>query len=163
MLYRPRLAGLAGAAGCVLGNGVIGLIAERLARRDIPPLVTAAGGLALFILVQLLVLLEWTFAPELLWFIFGATGTAGVVIFAVLARMFPAELVGRASTAQNLLIFGAAFALQWGMGEVINLWPVATDGAYSVKGYRAAFGAALALQVAAFAWMLAYRPKPKSA
>ena len=77
--------------------------------------------------------------------------------------MFPAELVGRASTAQNLLIFGAAFALQWGMGEVINLWPVATDGAYSVKGYRAAFGAALALQVAAFAWMLAYRPKPKSA
>lgn len=149
---------LAGAAGFVLGNVVVGLVAERLARRNIPPLVTAAGGMALFILVQLLVLFEWTSAPGFLWFIFGATGTTGVVMFSVLARMFPSELAGRASTAQNLLIFGAAFALQWGIGEVINIWPVAADGAYSVMGYRAAFGVALALQVAAFAWMLVYRP-----
>ncbi len=149
---------LAGAAGFVLGNVVVGLVAERLARRNIPPLVTAAGGMAMFILVQLLVLFEWTSAPGFLWFIFGATGTTGVVMFSVLARMFPPELAGRASTAQNLLIFGAAFALQWGMGEVINLWPVAADGAYSVMGYRAAFGVALALQVSAFAWMLIYRP-----
>jgi len=82
-----------------------------------------------------------------------------VVIFSVLARAFPPELAGRASTAQNLLIFAAAFALQWGMGEVINLWPVAADGAYSVMGYRAAFGVALALQVVAFIWMLLRRPR----
>lgn len=150
---------LAGAAGFVIGNVVVGFAAERLARRNIPPLVTAATGMGLFILVQALVLLEWTSAPGVLWFIFGATGTTGVVMFSVLARMFPPELAGRASTAQNLLIFGAAFALQWGMGEVINIWPVAADGAYSVMGYRAAFGVALALQVAAFAWMLIYRPR----
>jgi len=110
-------------------------------------------------LVQLLVLLEWTSAPGLLWFIFGATGTTGVVVFSVLARAFPPGLAGRASTAQNLLIFAAAFALQWGMGEVINIWPVAADGAYSVIGYRAAFGVALALQAAAFVWMVVYRPR----
>ena len=150
---------LAGAGGFVIGNLVIGFVAGRLARRNIPPLVTAAVGMGLFILVQFLVLLEWTSAPGLLWFVFGATGTAGVVVFSVLARVFPPELAGRASTAQNLLIFAAAFALQWGMGEVINIWPVAADGAYSVMGYRAAFGIALALQVAAFAWMLVYRPR----
>ncbi len=150
---------LAGAGGFVIGNLVIGFTAERLARRNIPPLVTAAVGMGLFILVQFLVLFEWVSAPALLWFVFGATGTAGVVVFSVLARDFPPALAGRASTAQNLLIFAAAFALQWGMGEVINLWPVAADGAYSVMGYRAAFGVALALQVAAFAWMLICRKR----
>jgi hypothetical protein len=45
------------------------------------------------------------------------------------------------------------------VGEVINIWPVAADGAYSVLGYRAAFGVALALQTAAFIWMLVGRPK----
>jgi len=150
---------LAGAAGFVIGNLAIGFAAERLARRNIPPLVTAAAGMGLFVLVQLLVLLEWTSAPGLLWFIFGATGTTGVVVFSVLARAFPPGLAGRASTAQNLLIFAAAFALQWGMGEVINIWPVAADGAYSVIGYRAAFGVALALQAAAFVWMVVYRPR----
>ncbi|MEP4884907.1 MAG: MFS transporter, partial [Alphaproteobacteria bacterium] len=149
---------LAGAAGFVIGNLVVGFAAERLARRNIQPLVTAAVGMGLFILVQALVLLEWTSAPALLWFAFGATGTAGVVVFSVLALAFPPELAGRASTAQNLLIFAAAFALQWGMGEIINLWPVGADGAYSVMGYRAAFGIALALQVAAFVWMLLRRP-----
>ncbi|HCP00032.1 MAG TPA: MFS transporter, partial [Rhodospirillaceae bacterium] len=152
---------LAGAAGFVLGNVAVGLIAERLARRNIPPLVTAAGGMALFILTQLLVLFEWTSAPGVLWFIFGATGTTGVVMFSVLARMFPPEFAGRASTSQNLLIFGAAFALQWGIGEVINIWPIAADGAYSIMGYRTAFGIALTLQLAAFVWMLIYRPIPK--
>ncbi len=152
---------LAGAGGFVIGNIVFGLIAERLMRRNIPPLVTAAGGMALFILVQLFVIFEWTAAPAALWFVFGATGTTGVVIFAVLARMFPPELAGRASTAQNLLIFGAAFALQWGMGEVINIWPVAADGTYAVAGYRAAIGLVLALQVLAFAWMLVCRPRQR--
>lgn len=150
---------LAGAGGFVIGNLVVGFAAERLARRNIPPLVTAAVGMGLFILVQLLVLFEWTSAPALLWFVFGAAGTTGVVVFSVIALVFPPELAGRASTALNLMIFGAAFALQWGMGEVINLWPVAADGAYSVMGYRAAFGVALALQAAAFIWMLVCRPK----
>lgn len=150
---------LAGAAGFVIGNLVVGFAAERLVRRNIPPIVTAAFGMGLFIFVQLLVLFEWTSAPALLWFVFGAAGTTGVVVFSVIARAFPPELAGRASTALNLLIFAAAFALQWGMGEVINIWSVAADGAYSVLGYRAAFGVALALQTAAFIWMLVGRPK----
>ena len=57
-----------------------------------------------------------------------------------------------------LLIFGAAFALQWGMGEVINLWPVSADGAYSVIGYRAAFGVALALPEVVTRPLLPLRP-----
>ena len=49
----------------------------------------------------------------------------------------------------------SAFALQWGMGEVINLWPATADGGYAGPGYRAAFAAALVLQAIALAWLVA--------
>jgi predicted MFS family arabinose efflux permease len=150
---------LAGAAGFVVGNLVGGYAAARLVARGIPPLAAAATGMGLFIVVQFAILAQWTDAPTLLWFVFGATGTTGVLSFSVLARAFPVELAGRASTALNLWIFVFAFALQWGMGEMINLWPTAADGGYDTEGYRAAFGLALALQVVAFSWMMLVRER----
>ncbi len=145
---------LAGAAGFIVGNIGAGLAAERLARRGVEPMVVAATGMFGFMVVQLAVIAGWASAPVVLWFVFGAFGTTGVLAFAVLARMFSHELVGRANTAQNLLIFAMAFVLQWGMGEIINIWPVDAYGGYAVAGYRAAFGFALALQALAFVWMM---------
>ncbi|MBO6782751.1 MAG: MFS transporter [Alphaproteobacteria bacterium] len=150
---------LAGAAGFVVGNIGAGLAAERLARRGVQPLTVAAAGMAGFMVLQAVVILEWTSAPTLLWFVFGGFGTTGVLAFAVLARTFSSELAGRANTAQNLLIFATAFALQWGMGEIINIWPANADGTYAQVGYQAAFGFALVLQVSAFAWMFACRER----
>ncbi|MEK9707517.1 MAG: MFS transporter [Alphaproteobacteria bacterium] len=145
---------LAGAAGFIVGNIGAGLAAERLARCGVEPMVVAATGMFGFMVVQLAVIAGWASAPVVLWFVFGAFGTTGVLAFAVLARMFSHELVGRANTAQNLLIFAMAFVLQWGMGEIINIWPVDAYGGYAVAGYRAAFGFALALQALAFVWMM---------
>jgi len=150
---------LAGAAGFVAGNLGAGLAAERLARRGIAPIIVAGAGMGAFIAVQVLVLVEWTAFPVLLWFVFGATGTTGVLAFSVLARTFSAGLAGRANTAQNLMIFAMAFALQWGMGEVINIWPVTAAGGYAAPGYQAAFGLALALQVVAFVWLVLGRKR----
>jgi len=150
---------LAGAAGFVAGNLCAGLAAERLARRGIPPIIVAGVGMGAFIVVQMLVLLEWTAFPVLLWFIFGATGTTGVLAFSVLARTFSAGLAGRANTAQNLMIFAMAFALQWGMGEVINIWPVTAEGGYAALGYQTAFGLALVLQIIAFVWLVLGRER----
>lgn len=150
---------LAGAAGFVAGNLAAGLAAERLARRGIPPIIVAGAGMAAFMVVQVLVLLEWTAFPVLLWFVFGAMGTTGVLAFSVLARTFSSGLAGRANTTQNLLIFAMAFALQWGMGEVINIWPVAADGGYAPIGYQAAFGLALVLQAVAFVWLVLGRER----
>jgi predicted MFS family arabinose efflux permease len=153
---------LAGAAGFVAGNLAAGLAAERLARRGIPPIIVAGVGMAAFMVVQVLVLLEWTQFPVLLWFAFGAMGTTGVLAFSVLARTFSAGLAGRANTAQNLMIFAMAFALQWGMGEVINIWPVDASGGYAQIGYQAAFGFALALQAIAFVWLVLGRERTDS-
>jgi len=60
------------------------------------------------------------------------------------------------------MIFAMAFALQWGMGEVINLWPAAADGGYAKAGYQAAFGLALILQAIAFVWLLLGREARRS-
>ncbi len=145
------------AVGFVIGNIVIGTATVRLSRRGVPPIVVTGVGMALFMLVQLAVIGEWIAAPTVLWFIFGMAGTIGVLSFSVLAQEFPSQLIGRASTGMNLMIFATAFALQWGMGEVISLWPTAADGGYAGPGYQTAFAIALILQAIALAWMVVAR------
>ncbi len=153
---------LAGAAGFVIGNIGTGLAADRLARRGVPTIFVAGTGMGVFMVLQVLVLLEWAEMPVLLWFFIGAMGATGVLAFSVLAQTFSAGLAGRANTAQNLMIFAMAFALQWGMGEVINLLPAAADGGYAKAGYQAAFGLALILQAIAFVWLLLGREARRS-
>ncbi|MGH8729023.1 MAG: hypothetical protein ACREV9_12930 [Burkholderiales bacterium] len=62
------------------------------------------------------------------------------------------------NTALNLLVFVFAFALQWAMGEIVNLFAQGA-GDRSFEGYSVAFGAALALQAAAFIWLALSRRK----
>ena len=148
---------LTGAIGFVIGNILVGIIAVRLGKRGVAPIVVVGCGMAMFVLLQLVLIGEWTAAPRVLWFTFGMVGTIGVLSFTVLAQEFPAHLTGRASTGMNLLVFSSAFAVQWGIGEVINLWPAAADGGYAAPGYRAAFSIALSLQVVALIWMVVAR------
>jgi len=148
---------LSGAVGFVIGNILVGVIAVRLAKRGVAPIVVVGVGMALLMLVQLVIIGEWVAAPRVLWFVFGMLGTIGVLSFSVLAQEFPAHLSGRASTGLNLLVFSTAFALQWGMGEIINLWPAAADGGYAASGYRAAFVTALVLQAIALVWLVGGR------
>jgi len=148
---------LYGAVGFIFGNILIGTVAVRLAKRGVAPIVVTGVGMALFMLVQLAVIGEWVAAPSALWFIFGMSGTIGVLSFSVLSQEFPAHLTGRASTGMNLLIFATAFGLQWGMGEVISLWPTAADGSYAGPAYQTAFAIALVLQAIALTWMVASR------
>lgn len=124
-----------------------------LGRRGVPPLRLLAAGMAGFLIVQALLAWGWTGAPALLWSAFGVFGTAGSVAYAILSHRFPAQQAGRVITALNALVFGSAFVFQWGMGAIIERWPVA-DERYDPDAYRAAFGAVLAGQVLGYVWML---------
>ena len=148
---------LSGAVGFVVGNILIGFVAVRLGRRGVAPITVVGVGMAMFMLVQLVVIGEWIVAPWLLWFVFGLLGAIGVLSFAVISQEFPDHLIGRASTGMNVMVFATAFALQWGMGEIINLWPTAPDGGYAASGYRVAFIVALALQALALVWLVVSR------
>ena len=131
----------------------MGQLAYRLSRRGLPPVAVAAGGMGLFMLVQLALLAG--VGPLLpLWALFGFFGTSGMLNYAILSQAFAPALAGRVNTALNLPVFVMAFAGQWGMGAIINRWPVA-GGGYAEAGYRLAFGLALGGQLLSWIWLLA--------
>jgi hypothetical protein len=78
------------------------------------------------------------------------------LIYAIVSKEFPLELSGRVTSTLNFLVFFSAFAVQWGTGLIINLWPVHA-GRYAATGYGTAFGACLALVLVPFVLLLVSR------
>lgn len=153
-LERTAVAGtlFALAAAMVAGHIALGTLATHLSRHGIRPMRTAAAGMAIFMALLLLPIFQINIGPLLFWMLFGFSGTAGILTYAVLSQSFPADLAGRVNTALNLLVFVAAFAVQWGTGAIINLWPVMPNGTYSPAGYSYAFGVLFLLQFLAMLW-----------
>jgi MFS family permease len=94
------------------------------------------------------------------WIAIAAIGAGTVLSYAILSEMFPKSASGRANGALNLLHVTAAFAVQYTIGLVIQLWP-ADAAHYPEEAYRTAFGLNLALQAVAFGWFI--RPQRKAA
>jgi MFS family permease len=88
--------------------------------------------------------------------LFAATSIAAIIAYALLTHLVPPAQTGRVTTASNLVMFGTSFAIQWGVGAILGLWPGA-PGRYDPEAYRAAFGMLLAAQAAAAAWLLTAR------
>jgi predicted MFS family arabinose efflux permease len=152
-------AGIAGvlfwsAAAMTAGYIIAGVITERLNQAGIEPMATAVGGMFLFMIVQVLLMAAPVSWATALWVLFGFMGTAGVISYPALTMNFPAQLAGRVSTGLNVLVFVAAFAVQWGIGALIALFPVTASGNYSPQGYHASFAILLGLQAACLAWYL---------
>jgi MFS family permease len=141
------------AAAMTAGYLLLGILANRLSRAGWRPLTVAALGMLVFMLVQTLIVCGWVPDVRLVWMLFGFFGTSGILCYADLSQRFPSRLAGRVNTGLNLLVFVVAFAAQWGVGAVIDLWPSSASG-YAVAGYRAGFGVMLGLQAAALAWFL---------
>ena len=143
------------AVAMVSGFILLGTAAERLSRNGVRPLVVAATGMAIFMSILLFIILEIKSTAMVLWPLFGFFGTAGILPYAVLSQSFPPQLSGRVNTAVNLLVFVTAFMAQWGIGSVIELWPISIGGGYAPAGYRAAFSIMLAAQGLTFLWFIA--------
>ncbi len=94
-----------------------------------------------------------------LWLLFAATGQLGILGYPHVSEHFGTALAGRAGTAVNLLVFGAAFAIQFGIGAVLDRWP--SDHGHPPEAYDTAFGIVLALLVVTFLWMVLQKPKPR--
>jgi predicted MFS family arabinose efflux permease len=140
------------ACGMIAGYIGLGLLAERLSRRGIAPMRVGGAGMAIFIGLLGWLVLQLPHRHPLFWVLFGFFGTSGIITYAVLSQHFAAALSGRVNTALNLLVFVAAFGAQWGIGAVIDQWPITADGGYAAAGYRSAFGLLLLLQMAAASW-----------
>lgn len=134
----------------VLASGVV---ADFFARRGISLLTVNLGFLAIYLLSQVAIIAAGPLPPVASWSIYAMTGHTGVLAYPWLASYFGAALSGRSNTAMNLLLFGSAFAVQYAVGWVIDLYPQ-TGGKYDPAAYRMAFGAVLALELVALAWFL---------
>ena len=132
-----------------------GAIADWFVRRGANELSVMAGFLALFLLSQVGIVLEVTSWNLLFWIPFGMSGQVAVLAYPWLSARFGAALSGRANTAMNLLLFLAAFAIQYAIGAIIALYPTTAAGGYDPKSYQVAFGLCLALEVATFVLFIA--------
>lgn len=157
-LSRPAVAThlLLIAGTLIAGHILIGNIAYRLTRRGVKLVRIAAIGMLAFILAEALIVLNPALPPAVMWAAFGFFGPSGVLCYAAMSQSFPSALAGRVNTALNLMVFSAAFGVQWGMGVIINLWP-AHDG-YPPQAYQAALACLVALQLLAFAWFMFFKP-----
>jgi hypothetical protein len=109
-------------------------------------------GCVVSTVVMLPIVLGWGAASLVLWVLLMALCPFGVLAFPLLTARFPREITGRVVTALNMIVFVLAFAVQYGVGAIIGLWPV-IDGRYALEGYRAAFAVCWVLQAASVAWL----------
>jgi hypothetical protein len=139
------------AIGISLGALLLGTTADRLRKRGIATeaLLAAVGGL--FMLAELALVLRVPLPSIMPWSVVSVVGAATVLSYAIIADYFPLEIAARANGALNLVHFGWAFVVQYGIGLVVGQW-APQDGHYPVAAYQAAFGLSLALQVAALVW-----------
>ena len=142
------------AIAMISGFICLGFIAEKLAQKGISIFHTAVAGMSIFMCIQVFISFQIQIAPTFLWILFSFFGTSGILSYSALSSSFPKALSGRVTTSINLLVFIAAFILQWAVGAVINLWEVSATGNYHPSGYQAGFLAILGLQVIGLAWCL---------
>ena len=140
--------------GGVLGSG---LIADWCVRRGISLITVTMGFLLAFLVSQVAIILEPNSFYLVAWSVFGMTGQAAVLAYPWLSSYFGSRLSGRSNTAVNLLMFMAAFIIQYAVGAIIDRFPVTADGRYDPQAYRVAFGALLVVQLIALAWYVANR------
>lgn len=142
------------AVAMVAGFIGLGALATQLQRWGVPVLRSAVTGMVLFMMVQMLLLVDPEGRITPLWVGFGFFGTSGIIAYAALTQHFPVHLAGRVNTAVNLLVFMAAFTGQWLVGVIASWWPQAGPGQVAAAGLRAGFACLLICQVCALIWFV---------
>ncbi len=130
-----------------------GLLAGRMGQGSVAIEKLFAVIMLLFISAQTAIVLRVPILVSLPWIVVAAVGSATVVSYSILAGYVPKHGLGRANAAFNLMHLVVAFAVQWLLGLIVDLWPIVA-GHHPVASYQAAFTSALALQGAAFAWFV---------
>jgi MFS family permease len=142
------------AIGLTIGVTASGSFAAALERLGLDMADICGVSALLSIGSLLLVVIGAVGFTHALWLFVGLVGAMTALVFAALAQHFPESRIGRANTAANVMVFVMAFAYQYGMGWIIELWPAGADGGYPKIAYVTSFLAAIATQVVAYVWFV---------
>ena len=135
-----------------MGYFLLGIFTERLSRFfSMRPISVGVFGMILFSLSQFSLAFGWVSSPMLLVLLLGFLGTSNILIYAGLFQIFPKSYSGRVSAILNVQVFMGAFIIQWGIGEIIELWSVSEKG-YDPASYSFAIGGLALLQVVGLVW-----------
>lgn len=140
--------------GVTLGFLGTGLLADRCGRRGIGLAPVMVVLIALFCLVQAGIVFDVGLSPAVVWLLFGLLSNVAILCYPLVADYFTLAHTGRTNTAVNLTAFVGAFAAQFAIGGIIDLYPSLPGDRYAPAGYQASFGALLALQIAGLVWFL---------
>lgn len=138
-----------------VGFLALGFLSERLIRLGLRPVTIAAGGMAAFMVV--VGMLAAGMSGPMLWLLLLAVGflaASASLSYSLLSRHFARDLAGRANTALNVLVFVAAFVIQWAIGVVLSGWEDPVTHEYDPSGYLVAFTGTVVVQAIALAWFL---------
>jgi len=114
-----------------------------------------ARGLPLSLLALGATVLAGSDATAWAWAVFCVSSTFVSLAQPSIGQSFPAPQAGRAISAYNLVIFAGVFAVQWGVGLVIDAlerigWPV-------VSAFQGAFALFALLCILSYVWFLWFR------
>lgn len=151
---------LASAFVYFLTTGALGAISDRMAALGVSQSAVFRGGAAVALAILLVLALGGEVSPRALVLAYALAITTTSLAIPELAKAYPAELAGRASTAQNMLAFLSIFAYQWAFGVLLGLFP-AVDGRYAAEGYRAALLACAALHALSLSCFLPLRRRAR--
>jgi predicted MFS family arabinose efflux permease len=146
-------------AGMFVANITLGTWMGRRGARGESALKFASIACIGALLALLPWLFSWTGSPALMLTLFGITHVAGNLVFAALTPYFPSSVAGRLSTTLNFFMFGLGFALQWGIGVIVNQYPTTTVGRYSALGYETAFTVVAVIEALILVWTLFALPR----
>lgn len=150
------------AAAMALGYLSVGALAERFERLGLPPIALGAIGMTIHGLALAAMAFGWSGAPLPLMAVYGFSGASSSINYAVLTHRFPIRVAGRVNTSLNLLIFIAAFSIQWGLGWILGGWEK-VDGRLPPMAWTVALGLPLIATIITLIWLLpaCRRTKPQ--
>lgn len=147
--------------GMLLAFMFWGAVMPRLASRGVKPEWLIARGLPFNLLILAWIVFHPEPAGAAVWTLWCMSTTFVSLSQPAVAQAFPAALAGRALSAFNLVIFAGVFAIQWGIGLIIDgLRAVGRDEA---DAFRAAFGVFGLACLIAYLWFLWARPDRRTA
>lgn len=145
-----RLVSLLGIS-LVAGTLVSGLLARKLERLGLNVFRFAGLGLLTFLFIQLGIIMQWPIPHALLWSAYGISASCNILAYSVMLEVFPQQVMGRVTTAFNMVYFVCIFAMQMGIGYILDVWPQ-QDGVYPAQAHITAWGIMLGLQLLAALW-----------
>lgn len=142
-----------------LGSLAFGIGADHLSARGVSRLVVLKWGTGVAVVMLFALAAAPAHGKFALLLVYTFCVIAPALAYALLTRHFPPEVSGRVNTALNVGMFLASFAVQWGVGAVLRLFP-AEGARYAPEGYAIAFGALATVHVAVWWWLATLKEEP---